>query len=404
MSCGGGGSNGASPAPSFSPSVLTKSASNTVIAALTLGTQGISERQVLPQVLPLTEGSVSTETRFKGEEPSGSLSDIARIFQEVQKFKSVAGSKSYKVFQTITPVAFQQSCGSGFSDDNNTPDDTSDDSFQISLNCSGFGAGKGASASGSFSSTPVYTSGVITHYQFLYGNYALTNKQSVQLNQNQPGSGISTETSSRNGSVLLDVAAQGTCFRGSAFENTAGTFNLSGIYRRDSDGDNIFEVDEEFALTNLVITIAETPACTAGPVTITMNGTRSFTDHFDPTRSTASTFNNVQLVVTPTKRSINGILTNGFDYSLSGGMTVSTPNTTVPCLNASHTINTETPFFVAVGASCAVLGKQLLTNTTSGEITAVTATPAGGLDVDVGNDGLIEQNFVTCREAAVCTP
>ena len=400
--CGGGNDGrGASSPPTFSPSVLSKSANKTVVKALNLGTQGVSIRQALPAVLPASGGSESVviESRFKGNSPD--RSDIAEILEAVRQFKAAAGSNAVTIFQAVTPIPFQQSCGSGFTDDNNTPNDGSDDSFQISLNCSGFGAGGGSSASGSFSAGPKYNAdGILTHYEFAYTNYTLSNSFAMMDNQNGRRIGTSTETSSRNGTVLLDVAP-GNCFRGSVFENVAGTFNLSGIDRRDADGDGFDEVNETFALTDLVITITETEEdCANGPVTVTINGTDAFTDYNDASRSITSVFTDVQLVMTPSTRNMNGIPTKGFEHSLSGTMTVTSPNF---CVDATHTISTETPFFVANGASCAVQGKQLLTNTSSAEVTAVTATPEGGLDIDIGNDGSIEQNFTDCKEAIVCT-
>lgn len=392
--CGGGGGSASQNTTPQNPTVVTKSVSNTVVAALELGTQGPNIR---PTLLPSTSGSVSLQTRFKGDDSD--LSVIARIFQEVQNFKSASSNPSNKIFNTITPIPFEQSCGSGFTNDNNTPD-TSDDSFSISLSCSGGGPGGAAAASGSFSSTPITASGVLVQYRLLYNNYTLTNRFRIQLNQAQTSNLFSTESSMRNGTVLLSVAP-GNCFRDTVFENVAGTFNISGFDRRDADGNNVFEVNEEFALTNLVVTIAETPQCANGPVTITLNGTRSFTDRNDSTRSVTSTYNNVQLVVTPTSKVINTLFTKGLDHSLSGTVTVTSPNL---CVDGTHTISTETPFFLATGASCAVLGKNILTDTTSGQISAVLATPGGGLNVDVGDDGTIEQSFADCEEAFVCTP
>ncbi len=393
--CGGGsGSPSPSPAPSLSPSVLTKSASNSVIRALSLGQQGVNIR---PTLLPATDGSEVIETRFKGA-PS-EVNPLSRLYEAVLEFKSRAADHSEKVFRIGTEgsIPFTQSCGSGSISHGGTEGDTTDDSFSISLNCSG----GGATASGSFSSSPIKdVNGVVVQYRLAYGNYSLSNRKRIQLNQNMNSNLFSTENSFRSGTVLLDVDAAGTCFRGSPFESVAGTFNLTGTDQRDADGDNVFEVDEAFALTNLVITIAETDICSGGPVTIVMNGVHSFTDNNDASRSITSTFSNVQLIVSPGAEFINGILTNGVSNSLSGVMTVTSPNL---CVDATHNITTATPFFVPSGASCAVLGKQRLTNTSSGLVTAVSATPTGGLDVDVGDDGSVEQNFADCQGAIVCT-
>lgn len=400
LACGGGGGGSSAP-PGLAPSLLTKSTSSAVIKALTLGTEGVSVRQTL--VLPVTDGSepIVIESRLKGDS-SPNLSDIARIFEEVQKFKvsspSIAASeKIFRVGEVVTP--FVQSCGSATVNHNGTPNDTSDDSFLITLDCSGFGAGLGSSASGSFSSGPIKVNNVITQYRLFYNNYRILNK--ITINDFQGGTpiGSSTESSFRNGEILLDVAP-GNCFRGSGFENVAGSFNITGTDQRDSDGDGLFELDEAYALTNFVISIAETPACANGPVTMTLNGTQSFTNNNNAELSSSFTFNNVQLTITPTTKLINGLSTKGFENSLSGIMTITSGTF---CVNSTHSITTETPFFTANGVSCAILGKQLLTNTSSGEVVAVSATAVGGLDIDVGNDGTVEDTFTDCKETTVCT-
>lgn len=401
--CGSGG--GSSPAPAtgapLSPSVLTKSASNAVIKALTLGAEGVDVRTTL--LLPVTEGSQSVVIESRAKAGSENLSDIARIFEKVQTFRasSTSAAASEKIFQVGKEgsIPFQQSCGSGSISHNGTPNDTSDDSFSISLSCSGFGAGMGSTASGSFSSGPIIVNNVIEQYALTYGSYFVRNTFAINDFQGGRRIGTSTESSSRDGTILLDIAP-GNCFRGSAFENVAGTFNITGTDRRDSDGDGLFEMDEAYVLSNFVISIAETPACANGPVTMTLNGTQSFTNLNDAELSTSATFNNVQLIITPTTKSINGLPTRGFENSLSGTMTVTSGTF---CVSSTHSIVTETPFFTANGVSCAILGKQLLTNTTSGQVVSVSATAVGGLDIDVGNDGSIEDNFSDCKKAIVCT-
>ncbi|MEC4678204.1 MAG: hypothetical protein VST69_05565, partial [Nitrospirota bacterium] len=371
LACGGGGGGSSTP-PGLAPSLLTKSTSSAVIKALTLGTEGVNVRQTL--VLPVTEGSESIviESRLKGD-IAPNLSDIARIFEEVQKFKasSPSAAASEKIFRVGTEgtIPFVQSCGSGSISHNGTPNDTSDDSFSITLNCSGFGAGLGSSASGSFSSGPIKVNNVITQYRLFYNNYSIVNKFAINNFQGGSRIGTSTESSFRNGEILLDVAP-GNCFRGSGFENVAGSFNVTGTDQRDSDGDGLFELDEAYALTNFVISIAETPACANGPVTMTLNGTQSFTNNNNAELSSSFTFNNVQLTITPTTKLINGLSTKGFENSLSGTMTITSGTF---CVNSTHNITTETPFFTANGVSCAILGKQLLTNTSSGELVAVSA-------------------------------
>lgn len=398
--CGSGGGSSPTASVPLSPSVVTKSASSAVIRALTLGGEGVTVRTTL--LLPVTAGSESVVIESRAKVSPG-MSDVAQIFEEVQRFKGLSPSVSGRIFRVGTEgsIPFQQSCGSGNISHNGTPNDTSDDSFSITLSCSGFGADQGSTASGSFSSGPKRdANNVIEAYELIYGSYFVLNTFAINDFQNGSRIGTSTESSSRNGTILLDVAP-GNCFRGSAFENVAGTFNITGTDRRDSDGDGLFELDEAYALTNLVISIAETPACANGPVTITLNGTQSFTNFNDASLNTSSTFNNVELIITPTTKLINGIIsTKGFENSLSGTMTVSSG---ALCVNSTHSIVTETPFFTANGASCAVLGKQLLTNTTSGQVVAVSATAVGGLDVDVGNDGIIEDNFADCKKATVCT-
>ena len=262
--CGsGGGSSPASPA-ALSPSVFTKSASSAVVRALTLGVEGVNVQTTL--LLPVTEGSESVVIESRAKAGSENLSDIARIFEKVQKFKASSSPVPEKIFQVGKEgaIPFQQSCGSGTINHNGTPNDTSDDSFSISLNCNGFGAGMGSTASGFFSAGPVKVNNVIVQYQLTYGSYFVRNTFAINDFQGGNRIGTSTESSSRNGTILLDIAP-GNCFRGSAFENVAGTFNITGTDRRDSDGDGSFELDEAYALTNLVISIAETPACANQP-------------------------------------------------------------------------------------------------------------------------------------------
>ncbi len=403
--CGRSGGDETPPPANLAPTVLTKSAAHTAITALSLAQEGIT---IDAMPLPSWLGSERIVTRFKSETPELNL--ITQLHNEVQKFKSVPPNQSAKTFNTVTPIPFEQACGTGTTDDADTPQDSTDDSFSISLSCNpGLNPGGGGVAFGQFSAGPTrdtngniirHPDGSVVQYRFAYNNYTLTNFFVVQQNQNGPLTNlVSTHSNSRNGTILLDVAP-GNCFRRTIFENTAGTFNLSGVQRRDNDGDGFFEIDQEFALSNLVVSIAETELCAAGPITITINGTSSFTDNADPSKSVSSTFNNVVITVTPASKAINTKETLGHDFTQNGEISVSSANN---CLNGTFGLSTETPFFVPLNQACAILGKHLMTDTTGLE-TAVLATVSGGIEVDKGNDGTIEQIFSDCREAEICSP
>ncbi|GEM_PF-3480478 len=463
---GGSYSGNAAPPPLSSVNPANKAAADAVISSLALAQEGLTLRGIpvpgLSSFKPSSKASLLSE---KSSDQLSDVSKIRQALGKDQStlesnlgsitrapgdgtFLGPAGTFFFEdlTFNTFSALGEVpgSACGSitiGFGDD---PGLRTDDFFTLVM--TGCGDPSDPSA---FNPAPSFAWGTIdgratpdgTGFQLTYTDFNWNNHlaqrvdsggtanvtitgENTDSNTDGGGSGQQTETdicsgggsggcsetsntnlvisyteTIRNGTIIFPIGTY-DCAAANAVSNREGIYNISGSDRLNVDGNKFeqMEIDESF-VNNFTILLSESqaPDCV---VTFTINGRREFTDNLNPEKSFVADYDNVQLSIARTSRTINGIPTLGDDVIQSGTVTI-----TAPCSNGTFTLSTEAgnPFFVPDGSKCAVLGKHLVTDTVNNIVTAVMATPAGGIDVDRGNDGSVEQTFVDCRDAIICT-
>lgn len=207
-------------------------------------------------------------------------------------------------------------------------------------------------------------------------------------------SGVVSETVFDGGFSFESV--NGDC----GMESATMTDDLTFTNKFDQNGDGTFEVNSSFAI-NMTMVLAQVFAedCTPGANTMTLNGGTTSTNNVN-SESDVVTFTNFTMVMTPDTREINGVETDGDTLSLNGTIEISSS-----CTDATtFTITTpagEEPF-VPEDGSCPVDGKFIITN--GGNTVAVIYTSTGGVQIDEGNNGSIDDTFASCDDAeGICT-
>jgi hypothetical protein len=182
------------------------------------------------------------------------------------------------------------------------------------------------------------------------------------------------------------------------FNNAIITVNATFEEKTDENGDGVLEGDETFTGTNFRMTISESfnaTDCSLTLDTIVMNGAASFNDNLHPASDDNFTATFTDYTITDTERKVDSAVV-GDQLTLSGTIAI-----TSPCATGTYTVTTETPLFFPNGAACPVEGKVLVVG--GGMTTSVTATPAGGVTIDEGNDGTVDKSFDTCDDSNVCS-
>jgi hypothetical protein len=359
---GGGGNNNQNAAPAAQ---AAGSASKAVSTALNLATAGMN-------------GTTPPLTLKPGG--SASVSDAAQVNKALKAFKSAVTNRNK--LQTITPGTPIPCSVSGdilpSTDDNDTPENSLDDkTITTYREC--------------VDSEGTVTNGSLTMtlggnpFSFDYDNYVIRTTFSGAVSETVIDGGLSF------GSV------DGPC----GMLSGTMTDNFTVTNKFDQTGDGTFEVNSSFA-TNMTMTLAQVFAeedCTLESTTLTFNGGTTSTSSVN-SQNDVVTFTDFTMVLTPETRVIDGVETDGDTLSLNGTIEISSSCTD----DTTFTISTpagEEPF-VPEDGSCPVDGRFIITN--GNNTVAVIYTSTGGVQIDEGNDGSIDDTFAGCNDAeGICS-
>lgn len=356
--CGGGGGGGGTAAVTSKSAAAGSKAIVTAFGAASLdGTN------------PPQKPSLKTENS----------SDEAQVRQALKMFKTSLSARKQKVLQAATDTGVVACNGGGTSrfqtNDNNTPNDFTDDSFSFAFNnCIENSSGISSFFNGSLTWAPTQNGFDITFDNFV-----------SRITSDDFGN---TE-SSIDGTMSFS-GTEGSCGATVEFLNGTLTANLTTRTKLDLDKNGTFEFDTTSSLDNLTMTFK---ADCADVATFTLSGGITVTDHTDAANNLSATFTNFTMVMTPA--TVNGV--DGDKLSLSGTITI-----TSSCANGTFTLSTpagQEPF-IPEDDFCPVSGKFLISS--GGSTTAVTYTETGGIQIDEGNNGSIDQSFPDCESAEVC--
>lgn len=360
---GGGGGGGGNNAPNAAPAAQAAgSASKAVSTALNLATAGMNGT-----VPSLKAGG------------SASIGDEAQVSKALKAFKATVANR--KKLQTVTPgdpVPCEVDGDVTTSiDDNDTPLNSLDDTTTTTYNnCSD---SEGTVTNGSL----VMTLGADL-FSFNYNDYVIRTTFSGAVSETVFDGGFSFQSTS------------GDC----GMESATMTDDLTFTTKFDQAGDGTFEVNSAFAI-DLTMVIAQVFAedCTPEATTLTLNGGTTSTNNVD-SESDVVTFTDFTMVMTPDTREINGVETDGDTLSLNGTIEISSSCTDATTFTIS-TPEGEEPFMPENG-DCPVDGRFIITN--GGNTVAVIYTSTGGVQIDEGNNGSIDDSFASCDDAeGICT-
>jgi hypothetical protein len=378
--CGGSGGGGGNNNPTGTASKSAAVSSKAIINALGTATTGTD-----PSGKPSLKANAASNS-----------SDAAQVRQALKAFKASLSARKQKALQAVTDTGVLPCNGGGTlraqSNDNNTPNDFTDDSFSaVYDNCT---QNSGSQTPNDPSDdTSLFFDGSLILAPTQNG-FAITFDNITFKTTDASGiiESVSDGTMSFSGT---EVTCDGDIF----FETGTFTMNFSGTSKMDLDKNGVFEIDGSFSMNNLTMSFAETvgpaPDCDSVAESFTLDGDMTATDRVNTENNFSATFDDFVMAFTPTSR--NGI--EGDTISMSGTITISSD-----CANGTFTISTpagQEPFIPGEeDASCPVSGKFLVTG--GGATTAVTFTSTGGVQIDEGNDGSIEQSFPDCESAEVC--
>ncbi len=260
-----------------------------------------------------------------------------------------------------------------------------DDSFTFTdENCAGTEDGKTFFLDGTFFFEPLPNG-----YRKVYINYRARVTES---------SGRTTEL--LNNGIIKVTGNAVPCGDKLIVETATLSINLTGAGRLEETGDGTLERNESFAMEHFTMVASgqysAAPDCLPTATTFTLSGGMSSTDHLNSENNFSSTFRDLEMTITRV-RSVEGAGRTGSGMRLSGAIEVDSR-----CTVGAFTLSTpaDAPLFFPRGQSCAIEGRILITEDNA--TTAVIATEGGGIQVDNGNDGIIEEVFPDCKEAKTC--
>ena len=164
------------------------------------------------------------------------------------------------------------------------------------------------------------------------------------------------------------------------------TFSMDGSVATVGSG-----VDEQVVFSNYRMDLAFSvfdAGCVPTEFSGELSGGVNFVDNEDPTESFS--MNVDSLMVTKTA------VTGGDAFEIDGTVTI----VDSACFSGSLLFDTTTPLFFPDGeAVCPVSGEIDITGAVTG---TVTYTAGGGIDIDEGSDGSVDQSFDDCEDAEAC--
>ncbi len=335
-------------------------------------------------------GDHTEKPSFKSASGSN-LSDSARILHALKGLKSSLTYRQQKVFHasetTQLPCNNPGGTGEVTTDDNDTPDDSTDDTFSLTANnCELVEGGITTLLNGSLLIEPMEGGGFrVTLNNFL----TRETDASGRMEENQTNGTIDFTGEDENCGELVFL------------KNGTLTVSATSSFKLNEDG-GALETDESSTMTNFVINVVEEHApadqgCEPGATTLTLNGTSSFTSVLEANDNFTATFNGFQMVLTPATRTIDNVERAGVTMALSGSVAIASE-----CANGTFTVSTpsEDLPFIPDDEECAVQGRILVSDGTN--TTAVIATSTGGVQIDNGNNGSVDREFSDCNEAEAC--
>ncbi len=165
---------------------------------------------------------------------------------------------------------------------------------------------------------------------------------------------------------------------------------VDGTYSVRGDEDEDGTVDYDFTVQNrafqfVTVVNALDPGCEPTDVTVTVTGGLDFTDNLTSLTYSMDFSTADPLVMNEVTAA------GGMNITISGTFTL---NTT--CFSGTVTVETTAPIFIPDGADCPTAGVLVVTGDLTGTITF---TPSGGVEVDNGSDGTVDETYASCEEA-----
>ncbi len=371
--CGEGGDNtGTNPSP---PTTTTASR--------------VSSAQASAQVA-LTAVTDSLQI-VEGQAGAGSLSalrtfnsaSVEELMPTVQRF--------YKALEdqvTITPRAVVSCPNSGTLNITSTATGTTAvfTNCQTLIDINGDGRNDASQIiNGSLSTTGTFANFAITLTNLTSRTTRLTNNSLV-------------EESTFNSTFTVTTPSSTSCGGGRVPTASTLVLNGTGSTKQDTDGNGTVDIDESLNFQSLTLTVrinrVDPSVCTPLDLSVSLAGTLSITNNLDATQSfalTSPTSNPLTLALSTVAGGTN--LTIGGSFSESS-----------PCFTGSLSLNTLTPIFVPT----TIFGVAV-TRPTAGVLTVtgdqrgtIRYTSTGGVTIDNGSDGSIDQTFPTCTSAKIC--
>jgi hypothetical protein len=379
--CGGGGGGGGGGNNAGTATQSAATASKAIVSALGAATTGTNGG--------ITKPSLKAKATLK-------LSDEAQVRQALREFKASLAARREKTLNATDTTNIPCGTGTGVieTNDNDTPSNFLDDTFTETFdNCTTTLGDDTTDTSddftfiqdGSFSLAATVNGETITGFTMTFENFSVHTETS-----------FGTTESVQNGTMSFS-GTEVACGEDTFLESGSFTMDFTSTTKVDANNDGTFESNQSSVMDNLTMTTAEAhadePDCTPGATTFTMDGGMSFTDGVNSVNNFAVTFTDFEMVMTPT--TVNGV--DGDLLSVNGTIEI-----TDGCSTGTFTISTpagEEPFVPADG-SCPISGKFLITS--GGTTTAVEFTPSGGVNVDEGNNGSVDDSFDDCEGADIC--
>ncbi len=206
------------------------------------------------------------------------------------------------------------------------------------------------------------------------------------------------EESTFNSTFTVATPSSTSCGGGRVPTASTLVLNGTGSTKQDTDGNGTVDVDESINFQSLTLTVrtnrVDPSVCAPLDLSVSLVGTLSITNNLDANQSFALT--------SPTSNPLTlalSTVTGGTNLTIGGSFSESSA-----CFTGSLTLNTLTPIFVPttifeVAGNCPTAGVLTVTGDQRGTISY---TSTGGVTIDNGSDGSIEQTFPTCSSAKAC--
>ncbi len=173
------------------------------------------------------------------------------------------------------------------------------------------------------------------------------------------------------------------------------TMTINGTFsdKWDEDGNGVLDGNGSGKATDFTIALQvdkyDPITCEPMDFSVSLSGGVSSTDNIESNNSFTMTISNSDSLKMDVKST-----TVGVNVTVSGGFSCS-----ASCFNGSLTFATTTPLFIPTDAECPTSGVIEV----SGDLTGtITYTSTGGVEIDNGSDGSVDEVYENCDEAEAC--